>query len=894
MKKIHSVDEIPIIKDGYLFKYVSSTGDVSAAFASPNAAIKYALKFGGYELVSDEAEEPTAAKIKPPTVTKTEPPAVTKTESPTVTKTQQFDGFQIDTYSDGTYGYMTDGGKHKEGYKSKDGAKKAATKLAATEPKGSQVLKSEDKGGYTVNTFTDGTYGYLMPDGTFKNGYKSKDGAGKAGKKLAAKAAKAQENTQALLEKQAQALQEKLQLTYSDAVDGMTSRIEESLKEFAADDAKWQADVAAGKKDAKAYTAWRKDQALHNDQLKALKKALTQDLTAADKMAMAYVNQVPAGVYAEGMNFATYEIEHGAKANTSFTLYNKNTVMELVANEPDLLPHAAFDKAKDSAWNSRHVTSAVTQAVLQGQTVPQLAASIAGIAAMDQRAAMKAARTAITSAHSLGKLKGYERAAGMGIDVKKQWLAALDSRTRGSHRHLDGETVKLDAEFSNGLKYPGDPDGPGSEIYNCRCTLVPVLGDVDYDEVERANKLGGMSYEEWKAEKLTKEQKLANALDSQLKDVDNEIDVLKELMKSSDKTYSGIWKDPVTLADWDAKKDAIGKKLEYFEEQVAKAMDAGDDAALVKWQTLIDDVEDFDKQGQAYKTHVDNMSALKLKRQSIHKQMVDLGLIEDSAFSEERKANAWRFTSSAEADKHFRGVCGKVWREATKSQRDGIYGYTQSSGAWNRPLSGFQKPWSQGGSGWEKKFYKGTGNVWIDFEGKGSAIRRMTEIIEKSSYDHDAWLVRGCDYNAMESFFGIDASELYSMDTDELKSLVGMSNRIQSFVSTGTAKGKGFSGKPVAMEIYCPAGSEMMYAEPFSAFSGASYSGHSWDGEKEQHSFGHESEMILQRGGYYTATDVYKGTDGKMHVVLELHPEQGYDKFQQDPKEWTGSKDKYK
>ena len=245
---------------------------------------------------------------------------------------------------------------------------------------------------------------------------------------------------------------------------------------------------------------------------------------------------------------------------------------------------------------------------------------------------------------------------------------------------------------------------------------------MEYDEVERANKLGGMSYEEWKAEKLTKEQKLANSLDSQLKDVDNEIDVLKELMKSSDKTYSGIWKDPVTLADWDAKKDAIGKKLEYFEEQVAKAMDAGDDAALVKWQELIDNVEDFNKQGQAYKAHVDKMSALRLKRQSIHKQMVDLGLIEDSAFSEERKANAWRFTSSAEADKHFRGVCGKVWREATKPQRDGIYGYTQSSGAWNRPLSGFQKPWSQGGSGWEKKFYKGVNNVWIDFEGKGPCM----------------------------------------------------------------------------------------------------------------------------------------------------------------------------
>ena len=347
---------------------------------------------------------------------------------------------------------------------------------------------------------SDGGRSYQLENGKWRvENYKPKNGAGK---KFAVKAAKLHAEAQAkLLEKHAQELQEKLQLTYADAVDGMTARIEESLKEFAADDAKWQADVAAGKKDAKAHEAWRKDQALHNDQLKALKKALTQDLTAADKMAIAYVNQVPAGVYAEGMNFATYEIEHGAKANTSFTLYNKDTVMELVANEPNLLPQAAFDKAKDTAWNSRHVTAAVTQAVLQGQTVPQLAASIAGIAAMDQRAAMKAARTAMTSAHSLGKLKGYERAAGMGIDVEKQWLAALDSRTRGSHRHLDGETVKLDAKFSNGLKYPGDPDGPASEVYNCRCTLVPVIGDVEYDEVERANKLGGMSYEEWRAER---------------------------------------------------------------------------------------------------------------------------------------------------------------------------------------------------------------------------------------------------------------------------------------------------------------------------------------------------------------------------------------------------------
>lgn len=323
-------------------------------------------------------------------------------------------------------------------------------------------------------------------------------------------AIRAEDGAQArLLEEQALELQERLRLVYSKAVEDMGARTRASLRQFERDRAEWEADVAAGKRDAEAYGAWLKGQALHNDRLGALKRALAQDLTAADKMAVAYVNRVPAGVYAEGMNFATYEVEHGAEADTSFTLYDKDTVMELVAREPDLLPQASFDEAKDLAWNRRHVNSAVTQAVLQGKTVPQLAESLAGVAEMDRRAAVRTARTAITSAHSLGKLKGYERAAGMGIEVEKQWLAALDLRTRGSHRHLDGETVALDREFSNGLKYPGDPDGAGSEVYNCRCTMVAVIGDIDYEDVERASRLGDMSYEEWKADKAAKSAKPA-------------------------------------------------------------------------------------------------------------------------------------------------------------------------------------------------------------------------------------------------------------------------------------------------------------------------------------------------------------------------------------------------
>lgn len=739
MKQIHSIDEIPVIKDWDGWKYVTSAGNTSTkGFPTKETAIKLALEFGGYELVPEETEGP-------------------------------------------------------------------------------QVLKSEDKGGYTINTFTDGTYGYLMPDGTYKNGYKSKDGAGKAGKKLAAKAAKAQEGAQAkLLEKQAQELQQKLQLTYADAIDGMTARIEESLKQFAKDNAQWQADVAAGKKDAKAYAAWRKDQALHNDQLKALKKALTQDLTAADKMAMAYVNQVPAGVYAEGMNFATYEIEHGAKANTSFTLYNKTTVMELVANEPDLLPQAAFDKAKDTAWNSRHVTAAVTQAVLQGKTVPQLAASIAGIAAMDQRAAMKAARTAITSAHSLGKLKGYERAAGMGIGVKKQWLAALDSRTRNSHRHLDGEMVGLDEEFSNGLKYPGDPDGPGSEIYNCRCTLVPVIDGIEYDEVERANKLGKMSYEEWKNEHLA-----ASGAGAKVKDL---------AMRRQE------------IADTRA---ALAKEIEKATDPAEKADMEATDASLA------------------------------LQEEAVGAQMQEQGLVADSPYSDGRKANAWQNMQDYAWDEKLRASTGEVWSAATAAERSAAYAYTTNNYTrFNEPLSGFMR------DHYSKK-YVGPKKVDLDDQGGKSRIKALTSLLEKSSYDHDMLLTRGASAAELMNIFNLTTEDLDKIADGKGDDYIGMSGRSMAFMSTSPLYSSFYRDADVKMNIYAPAGSEMIYAEPFSRYNKSKYNGKNWDGKEGATMFGDEFEMILQRGGSYTITGVRYSSDYDAYYVdMELHPEAGYDKFE--------------
>ena len=51
-----------------------------------------------------------------------------------------------------------------------------------------------------------------------------------------------------------------------------------------------------------------------------------------------------------------------------------------------------------------------------------------------------------------------------GIILDKQWLATKDERTRDSHAHLDGEIRKWNERFSNGLRYPQDPQGKAGEL----------------------------------------------------------------------------------------------------------------------------------------------------------------------------------------------------------------------------------------------------------------------------------------------------------------------------------------------------------------------------------------------------------------------------------------------
>lgn len=387
--------------------------------------------------------------------------------------------------------------------------------------------------------------------------------------------------------------------------------------------------------------------------------------------------------------------------------------------------------------------------------------------------------------------------------------------------------------------------------------------------------------EEWTVklnEKLIAKQK--KALAKEQIDLEAQKAALQQQLDDFEiKTYSGIWynKD-VTTADW-AGLNIQGKK-QFYE---GKFITETDPDKMKEFQELYKQVQELDTEGKAYhdiQAELQKVQAQIQKVQSDLQKLENGGIMDavDDAFTQARKDAAMWAKSTQEADKQLRKVCGDVWQAASRTERHAIYDYTSGSGKFNRPLSGFQ-------GGWGSYNNKGVGNVDLNYEGAYKEIKSMTDIISKSTYDFDVWLQRSCGTEAIESFLGLPNGTLGRMTHDQLQQFVDRESRIFSFTSTGVAKGKGFSGN-VIMNIYAPKGTQMMYAEPFSAFGNGG--GKSWNGIDPQSTFGYESEMIIQRGAYYRITKIEK-SNGTIYIDLEVHPEKGYE-FVEDMPGYKGSR----
>ena len=124
----------------------------------------------------------------------------------------------------------------------------------------------------------------------------------------------------------------------------------------------------------------------------------------------------------------------------------------------------------DVAKLKKTITQEISRGIASSLPYRDIARNIGNVSGAPLNRAKTIARTEGHRIQQMSTVDAQQAAKAKGADVVKQWDAALDGRTRDSHRRVDGEIRELDEKFSNGLMFPGDPSGGAAEVVNCRCT----------------------------------------------------------------------------------------------------------------------------------------------------------------------------------------------------------------------------------------------------------------------------------------------------------------------------------------------------------------------------------------------------------------------------------------
>lgn len=614
-------------------------------------------------------------------------------------------------------------------------------------------------------------------------------------------------------------IEQKTHEAYKQASEEMAKKAEKRLEKFWKKYEEQRQLSIDGKITKQEFESWIKRQTAMNQDLQNLAEVLAKDMHQTNLIAAKIAKDQMADVYAYSANYEMYTLESmlggdyfKGQAGLNFALYNHDTAEILLKEEQkSLLPAPSKKKLKelkqlkktnpDVLWNMQKMQSAILQSVLQGEGALDIAKRISAVGLMNEHQAIRNARTMTTNVQNMGHNRAYLNAKDMGIKLTIQWYAVLDNRTRHSHRQMHGQTKKnlKTAKFSNGCRWPGDPEGPAEEVYNCRCTTVAWTEGMEEAVPEDSAWLqqNNMTFDEWLHDKEPKNGSAAGALTSA----------------------------PTS------------------------------------------------------------------------------GMVDDR-FSDARRAAAKRFDDRYDADDYYRPQLDAEWNNLTEYEQYSAWQYTHNSNPINKSLSGYHDSWSRSSyigpantdwghednwrsfdtANFRKKFGKPDGHV--DYH---KTITNLTNAIQKSTLQEDAFFVRGGGYGGLAGMLengGLPFDDVYRVlesgsraERDALIARVkGQTFQEHGFLSTGVAKGSGFSGK-VKYSIYAPKGTHAIYCEP------TSYYGSTISGEQlykkgmARKGVGSEAEMLFQRGSSYRFKDIEIHSNGEVLVKLEVKEQPNYFRF---------------
>ena len=141
---------------------------------------------------------------------------------------------------------------------------------------------------------------------------------------------------------------------------------------------------------------------------------------------------------------------------------------------PELISHAKLRGGQRvvgiTETTKNDIAHVVAAGIENGDSTKTISENILKVMNTNERRARLIANQETMTSLSTGQ---YDMMGKAGARTKTWHHMTVTPDFRDWHKDMEGETVPFNAKFSNGLRYPRDPEGPARETINCRCVCTP-------------------------------------------------------------------------------------------------------------------------------------------------------------------------------------------------------------------------------------------------------------------------------------------------------------------------------------------------------------------------------------------------------------------------------------
>lgn len=241
-----------------------------------------------------------------------------------------------------------------------------------------------------------------------------------------------------------------------------------------------------------------------NKELNRIGQMLSQDYREVAKA----IKQSQQNIYIEKYMMSLFLYEVASQTSMNFDIPTAQTIQTAIEQPIEFIKLVpTLQKHRDDTL--KRIRMHITQGIMSGEGYSKIAKALRDDLGMAKAQSVRVARTETGRALSQAGLDSAMVAKDNGLDMKKRWYATKDTRTRDTHRHLDGTSVDIEDNFhSSGCVGPAPKLFVGvasaKENINCRCKLLYYIDEDELPTTMRTKEDGAIpftTYREWEKDK---------------------------------------------------------------------------------------------------------------------------------------------------------------------------------------------------------------------------------------------------------------------------------------------------------------------------------------------------------------------------------------------------------